>query len=482
MTPAKEKLIIENLFSSTDVFSRCINIISPKYFSPEFKQCISFMQEYFSKYNSIPSLELIKAETNTDLVKREVTKDVFNYTCDTIAEFCRNAAIKICIKEYLPEIDKGNEGVLYEKLKDAMAISLEKDMGLHLFGNAEEKLKKFSEDEILTSCGISTIDDVLHGGLGRGQLTMFSANSGGGKSVMLANIGKYYAERGLKVLYISLELNTKMIYLRLASMISKVSTRVWKQEISAIAHEINRLEENGGSFLLKRLPSGTTPNGIRAFLKLYELEYKCVPDVLIVDYIDPMLPNEGARNLQGWEQDKIKSEQLVDILEEFDMIGLTASQQNREGLKNTSPDQGIIAGGLGKINALHNYIAIYMDDLMRLNGEMILYFLKTRTADGHGKSIHVKFNPNNLIISNSNVKSDAKVIEDVTKDAFAVKAKKKNLSKADELLATMENRLNSMPEKIKQEYIAINQNSIIEIEDDDGSTKEIDLLSLMKTI
>lgn len=484
MNASKEKLIIENLFSSTDVFSRCIGIINSKYFSPEFRPCVSFLMDYFSKYNAIPSSEIIKAEVNVELTKREITKDVFNYTCDSIEEFCRNSAIKNCIKEYLPEIDKGNEGKLYENLKTAMAISLEKDMGLQLFGDSETKLKKFAEDELLISTGIKTLDDYLHGGLGRGQLTLFSANSGGGKSVMLANIGKYLAEAGLHVLYISLELNTKMIYLRLASMISKISTRIWKQEISTIAHEIDKMEEEGaGSFLLKRLPSATSANNIRAFLKMYELEFKRIPDVLIVDYMDPMQPNEGIKNLAGWEQDKLKSEQLVDILEEFNMIGLSASQQNRDGLKNSSPDQGIIAGGLAKVNAVHNYISIFMDDLMRLNGDMILFFLKTRTSDGVGKSIHVSFNPNNLIISAANARNVTPIYEAPDKDKpnFQRKGKKKDISKADELIAQIKGNINSMPEDIKQEYLAI-QNSKIMVEEEDGSKKEIDLLDLVKTL
>jgi KaiC/GvpD/RAD55 family RecA-like ATPase len=482
MNPAKEKLIIENLFSSTDVFARCIDIVNAKYFSPEFRPCVSFLKDYYDKYNSIPTAEAIKAETNTDLTKREITRDIFNYTCDTVEEFCKNSALKIAIKEFLPEIDKsGSEGILQEKIKEAMSISLQKDLGLQMYGDPEEKLKKFAENEIYYSTGIPPVDDILMGGLARGTLTLVSANSGGGKSVMLANIGKYMSEAGLKVLYISLELKQEMIYLRIASMISKVSTRVWKQEISTIAHEINKLEEEeAGGLLIKRLPSGTSANGIRSFLKLYELEFKELPDVLIVDYLDPMHPNEGIKNLSISEQDKLKSEQLVEILEDYNMIGLSASQQNREAIKNASPDQSIIAGGLSKINAVHNYISIFMDPIMRLNGEMLLYFLKTRTSMGHGQCIHVSFNPNNLIISSSHVKNVPLVIEPQAKGKN--KTKQKGQSKAEEIMAAMKNNINSMPEEIKQEFVAINQDSKITIETEDGDKQEIDLLSLIHTI
>ncbi len=185
------------------------------------------------------------------------------------------------------------------------------------------------------------------------------------------------------------------------------------------------------------------------------------------------------KTMPGHEQDKLKSEQLVEILEEYNMIGLSASQQNRGALNDASPSQGVIAGGLSKINAVHNYISIFMDPLMRLQGQMLLYFLKTRSSDGHGKCIQVDFNPNNLIISASRVKNVPQVIEPITKKNGK---EKKGRSKADELLATIKGNLNSMPEEIKQEFIAINQDSKIEIENDDGSKKQIDLLDLIKTI
>ena len=67
----------------------------------------------------------------------------------------------------------------------------------------------------------------------------------------------------------------------------------------------------------------------------------------------------------------------------------------------TTPDQSIIAGGISKINTVDNYISIYMSPEMRLKGEMLLYYLKTRSSSAVGSMTQLAFNPDNLIISDN---------------------------------------------------------------------------------
>jgi hypothetical protein len=82
------------------------------------------------------------------------------------------------------------------------------------------------------------------------------------------------------------------------------------------------------------------------------------------------------------------------------MIGVTASQQNREALTMTTPTQGVIAGGISKVNTVDNYISMFMDDTMELEGEMNIYFLKSRSSHAKGKSTILAYNPINLRIGN----------------------------------------------------------------------------------
>lgn len=403
LTQKKEKLLIENLLSSGDIFARCVGILKSEYFDqPEYRPIVSFIIDYFSKYNAIPSFDIVNAEFSFDLKGRQITTDEFNYTCDEIEKFCQEQAFIHAISDAVDLIEKGDRQAAHKKVADAMTVSLERDMGIEFYEDPEERLRKMVETEIYHSTGIKGLDDQLAGGLARQTFSLFSANSGVGKSNMLANLGVNYSLAGYNVIYISLELVEKMIDLRLAAIVSYININLWKQKIPEISSKIVTRKNNGaGSYRIKRLKNGATTNDIKAYLKQCELKYKIKPDVIIVDYLDLLHPNGGTKNKGIYEQDKEKSEEFTELLVDYNAIGISASQQNREALRMSSPDQGVIAGGISKVNTVHNYISLIMDDKMLLSGEMLAYFLKTRTSSGRGKATLLSFDPNTLTITDN---------------------------------------------------------------------------------
>lgn len=483
MNIEKEKIILENLISSRDVFSRCVSIIKSEYFAAEHRAAVTFLKEYFEKYNAIPEPELIKAEAKISLKIKDITKDKFNYTCDTIEQFCQNSAMQQAILNSSTELMKSdtNMGKIYEAVKAALSVSLPKDLGMEFFSNPEERLKSFIDITAPYPTGLSCIDKHLDLGLRRSQLTLFSANSGVGKSIMLANIGANYAKQGLNVLYISLELPESMIYLRLAAMSTNTSIKEWKENISEIAYKIENIKSEGaGSYILKRLPVGSSANDIRAYLKLYELEYNRTPDVLIVDYLDIMKPNEGTKNLSISEQDKSKAEQLNEILVELDAIGLSASQQNRDAINNNTPDQGVIAGGLTKVNAVDNYISIFMNPEMRLMGQMSIFFLKTRSADGVGKTETLFFDSKTLKITDSENSKTSTIPSPSKTNNSNTKNKNKPISKADEIIKSIKN--DKVPAQIQEEINILNKPISLNNKSTDNNDDTNDLLDFMESI
>lgn len=407
----KEKLLIENLLSSTDVFSRCIGILSSEYFEePAYKPLITFMKEYFEKYNNLPTFDIINAEFDVGFVPHEITLDQYQYTCDEVEKYCKQAAFIQAIYVADELIEKNDIDAAHKKMTDALLISLDKDMGVDIYDDPETYLRKLLDTEINYPTGIKLFDTHLNGGLARKTLTLLSANSGVGKSNMLANLGANFSLLGLNVLYLSLELPEDMIYIRLSSIISQVNINLWKQRIPEIAGKILNKRSNGaGSYKVKRMVNGTTTNDIRSYIKHYELEYKIIPDVIIVDYLDLMHPNGGTKNKGVFEQDKEKSEELNELLFTYDAIGISASQQNREALRMAAPDQAVIAGGISKVNTVHNYISLHMSDEDNLRGEMYATFLKTRTSSGKGKTVMLNFDPNTLTITDPKNSSEQAV-------------------------------------------------------------------------
>lgn len=207
----KQKLLLEYLVSSSDTFASCKSIVKPDYFDPEFRKPLTFIHEYYDKYNTTPNTGQIAAETGLELTKQQITRDQVSYCCDEVEKFCRRKAIQQVIvgaPKYLAE-EKYAE--VETNLREAIAVSLQRDLGVSYFEGRRQRLIEMSKTPQRTKTGWPQLDELLGGGLARQEMILFSANSGGGKSITLANLAVNFLAQKLNVLYISLELSQELI-------------------------------------------------------------------------------------------------------------------------------------------------------------------------------------------------------------------------------------------------------------------------------
>ena len=288
----------------------------------------------------------------------------------------------------------------------AIETSVHKSVGVGLFEDIEMLLDRMEQQPAYPT-GYDEFDEVLGGGIRRKEMLLLSANSGGGKSIVMSNFGlNYLLNQGMSILYVSLELPVEMIAKRFVSMVTYIGQREVLERRSEVVHLVQqagkRLEED---LIIERLPSGTTPNQLRAFIREVILKRKHKgkhkkPDVLLLDYIDLMGSNEKISADNVFAKDKDVSEQVREILFEFDMIGITASQQNRPAVTARDINHSHIAGGISKINTTDIYASVIFNDMLRAAGEIHFEFLKTRSSDGVGKRVELKWNRNALRIEN----------------------------------------------------------------------------------
>lgn len=402
----EQKLIVETLVASPEVFARCVGIIRPEFFDLEYQRPIAYLLDYYSQYSSIPSLKSVQAKFNTHKFEERgfVTTTDEESTCDEVELFCRQRALYEAIKKstaLIAESDHKSFEKVEVLVQDALSVSLTKDLGIDMYDDPYNKLMSMRDTQKYEPTHIKELDAALGGGLARKQTTLFSANSGGGKSIMMANIGANYArESGMHVVLISLELSQEMIFIRNSAIMTGYKAATWQDNIDEIAESLEQQKDaGGGSFIIKRMPNGSSANDIRSYLKQYETVYKRKPDVLIVDYLDLMSPNGGIKNMNISEQDKFKSEQLAELGHTYNCVVVSASQQNRDAIKSNAPDQSVIAGGLTKVNTVDNYISILMTPEMRLQGIMQIHFLKTRSSSAVGSMRELAYNPDTLQVA-----------------------------------------------------------------------------------
>ena len=426
---SKQQLMLEYLISSPDTFALCKGIVHPDYFDPEFRKTVSYIHDYYDRYNCMPSIHDIAAETQVELSQHEMTSGRIRSCADDIEQFCKRKALEHAVRKAPKLIESGNYGEVETLIRDAITVSLNRDIGISYFKDPAGRLQSVADSPTRTPTRWKKLDDLLAGGMARTEMILFSANSGGGKSITLANLAVNFLEQNLNVLYITLELAETLVAGRFDTMYTGIPSVAWRENHHKIADTLKGIAPHCGQMTIKHMPSGTNANAIRAYIKEFELTNGYLPDLLIVDYLDIMGANEHVSADNVFEKDKRAAEQLRDIGFEYNMFIATASQQNRSAIDAQELNQGHIAGGISKVNTVDVYISIILTPTMKASGEIGFALLKTRNSDGVGKTCFLKWDNKSLRILNP--ASDEKVDDDgviIDRIAASRKPQKGNLS------------------------------------------------------
>ena len=417
----KQRLIISILLSSDEIFARCQNILNERYFINKLRPTVRFILNHAVKYNVLPKFEQVFAETGDQFLKiNDISIQHQDSFLDEIEEFCKNRALADAVLDAVDLIGKGHYGEVEKRVREAILISLQSDLGTNYFDNPRVRLMKIKDKNGQITTGWKSVDDKLYGGVNRGEITIWCAGSGVGKSLFLQNLAINFAKQGLNVIYISLELSEELCSMRMDSMLSEVSTKEIFRKIDEVEIKVKQVGHRSGDLHVKQMPQGSTCNDIKAYLKNYEIETQKRPDVLIVDYLDLLFPNNkriDPGNL--FVKDKFVTEELRGLMVERQMIGQTAAQLNRGAVQEQEHDHSHIAGGISKIQTADNVISIFASAAMKERGQYQVQFLKTRSSSGVGSKVNLGFDPNTLRIFDTDEPANSVLSAPAGADIFA---------------------------------------------------------------
>jgi len=398
----KQKMLIENLVSSNDLFAICGSILKSTYFEIELQKTVEFLLEYVDTHNVLPTPIIIKAETGVELDLRNIPKDVFDYSAGEIEKFCRVKSCIAGVEDVVDAIQKNDLGGIVDTMQEALAISLKRELGIEYFHNPKERLEKLSNSQAFQSTGLAELDAMLGGGLVKGQLIIWTGNSGTGKSITLSNVSLNLLEDGLNVLYVTLELSEDLVFLRYNGLMAGHKQTDWMEHIDETVNVIESSKEGCGKLFIKYMDAESNAQQVRAYLKEFELQHGFLPEVLVLDYIDIAGTNSGVGGENVFMKDKEVSEQFRNLGNEFGMYVLSAAQQNRSAVGVVDTDHSHISGGISKINTADYVFSISLNDSMKAEGVIGYKCLKSRSSDGVGKYGMFKWNDDSLRISNLN--------------------------------------------------------------------------------
>ena len=396
-----QKLYLELMLSDAEVFVRCQGIFDHTLFDRKLQDAAEFINEYAKQYTVLPEYDMVNASCRLDLKRPDIVKDGhLEWLMDEFESFTRHKAIERAIIASADLLEKHNYGEVESLIKTAVQIGLARDMGTDYFADPRGRLMGLKDKNGQISTGWPCMDRKLFGGMNRGELNIFAGGSGAGKSLFLANLGVNWALQGLNVVYLTLELSEALVSMRIDSMITGVPTREIFRDLDDVEMKVKMIGKKSGQLQIKYMPSGKTVNDIRAYVKEYEIKCGKPIDVLLIDYMDLLMPigkKISAENL--FVKDKYVSEEIRNLAMEKQVLCVTAAQLNRGAVEEVEFDHSHISGGLSKIQTADNVFGIFTSRAMRERGRYQLQLMKTRSSSGVGQKIDLEFNLDSLKIS-----------------------------------------------------------------------------------
>lgn len=396
-----QKLYLELMLADADVFVRCQGIFDHTLFDRKLQNAAEFINEYAKSYSVLPEFDMVNASCRSELQRPESIKE--NHTewlMDEFESFTRHKALERAIISSADLLEKSDYGAVEVLIKEAVQIGLARDLGTDYFADPRSRLMGIKDKNGQVSTGWPSMDRRLFGGFNRGELNIFAGASGAGKSLFLANLGVNAALMGLNVVYLTLELSEALVSMRIDSMLTGIATRDLFKDLNDVEMKVKIIGKKAGMLQVKYMPSGKTSNDIRAYLKEYEIKVGKKVDVLLVDYLDLLMPiSKKISPADLFIKDKYVSEELRNLAVEKNCIFVTAAQLNRSAVEEVEFDHSHISGGLSKIQTADNVFGIFTSRAMRERGRYQLQLMKTRSSSGVGMKIDLEFNLESLRIT-----------------------------------------------------------------------------------
>ncbi len=389
-----QRLFLEMMLEDAQNYVRVQNIYNPENFDRSLRPAAEFVREHTDRHKTLPSRDQISATTGIRLEHiPDLNEGHFEWFMQEFEKFTKRQELERAILKAADMLEKGDFDPVEKLVKDAVQISLTKDMGTDYFHDARSSIEGYYDNAGVISTGWPQLDKVLYGGFGRGQLNIFAGGSGSGKSLVMMNIALNWLQAGLSGVYISLELSEELCALRTTAMLSNMGTKEIRKDLDTAAMKVNLVGKKSGRYQIKALPAQSNINDIRAYLKEVQIQTGMRVDFVMVDYLDLLMPVSAKVSPNDlFVKDKYVSEELRNLAAELNVLLVTASQLNRSAVEEVEFDHSHISGGISKINTADNVFGIFTSRAMKERGRYQIQCMKTRSSNGVGMKIDLEYN------------------------------------------------------------------------------------------
>lgn len=377
-------------------------VLRPEYFDDEILSGIGQCAlDFFDKNKAMPDKTSLCEEIKGYVAPgrkfgeyKEKIKDVFKkkgvnttYYQQEAAEFARRQAILDAIRQSQGLLESGDFDKICHLVQKAVSTGTStSDLIYDYFTQSRARAKEYrnkhknpgSDTRVRT--GIQQLDELMQGGLDKGELGMIVAPPKHGKSTALFNLGAVAALNGINVLHVSLELKRSMVAARYDARFYGDTIKNIQKKPKSFFKAMEKLRGKLGPRLkIVQYPTKSLTLGM---LKSIASQVENL-GLIIVDYADLM---RSPRN-----RDERRFE-LIDVYEglrnlagELELPIWTASQSSRYSVGAKVISMDMIAECFDKIAIVDVAVGLCQTPQESHAGRMRLFMMANRLGESENQ-------------------------------------------------------------------------------------------------
>ncbi len=376
----EEEAVISLILDFPETYTSLHRFLVPNLFSnPATQFVLAAIRQDFEKYGCVPSRKLLydrlaKSLTVEDpyesilpIIKRESNPRDVPIIRGMLRSWAEHKTYELLYSdEAINAHQNGDYSVLRKIFDDASSISSVSQQGFWLFDQLDELFVEDASEHLPT--GFPDLDNVLNeGGPSPGEVLLWLAPTGVGKTLMMCNNAVTLARAGHNVMFVTFELSALKSALRMVGAISGAEldsfTMSAKKAQDARQSEAIRVRQDavrrhvrdfktksrGDIVIFDLPPEECSVNDIYGLIENLRRTRSWTPKVIILDYLDLMVSRRTRSNDEDYSRQKNTATEVRGLARNTQTFVITATQTNRSGLAE-SQGRGGNKEGHGKPN------------------------------------------------------------------------------------------------------------------------------------
>jgi len=392
---AFQEKVFQSMLTDTTWSAQMIEVVDPEYFDLKY---LSYLCEkyfsYYNKYKTFPTLTILITIIKEDLskTKESVLRDQIieylhrmktnpdvgdlQYVKDKSLEFCKKQAFREALEQSVELIQTEKYESVINIMKEAISVGMPNTAGHNFFDDIEARFVQINRQVCPT--GLNRIDaqDILRGGLGRGELGVIAANTGVGKSHFLVAMGCAAMLAGKNVIHYTFELSEHDTGKRYDSNLCDIPSNEIIERKNEVIDKYRQMEL--GKLIIKEYPTGSASvMTLRNHIEKLTLK-GFRPSLVTVDYADVMKSSRAYDSLR--HELKLIYTELRNLAVELNIPIWTASQANKDSSKSDVVGLENLGESYGKAQVADVVLSISRKPMEKSEGTGRIFVAKNRAG------------------------------------------------------------------------------------------------------